>query len=775
MKVKIWPSINPKDTGEGGIRRVIEAQYKYLPDLGVEIVEDIKEADLVNIHADSLKTDKPIAASSHGLYWSDWEWDDWCYEANAKLINVMKRAAATSTPSKWVAHAFQRGMLIDPFVIPHGVDIEEWEPEKNLGYVLWAKNRTDPICTPEPLDKLSVLAPDIPFLTTYGTKSDNVKVLGRVNYEQSKKLIKNAGVYLATVLETGGITVLEAAAAGVPSLGWNWGANSEIITHGETGFLVEPGDYMGLLEGLRFCLDNRDRLGNSARQHVCDHYQWKDRIPDYLGLFEKALQSRSGRIPKVSIIITAYNLESYLPASIESVLNQTFKDFELIIVNDNSPDNCGRIAENYAQKDSRIKVIHNPTNYYLAESRNVGIAHSSGEYIISLDADDMLSPDSLRIMVDALDKQKGVDVVTGGFELIEPDGRRWQSTWPGESPTYDWQIRSQNQVPYASMMRRWVWERTGGYRRRMKSAEDAEFWTRAYSYGAVPAKVTEVPTLIYNNRPSSMSHSIATPDYNRWFTWRKYPEFTPFGCSGTPPKDRPAWPVISYSPIKLSVIVPVGPGHEIYLQDCLDSLVAQTFQNWEVILVNDTGKKWYGEDGRLLNRYLRGFPFVQIVDSQGPPGGTAWARNKGIESSSSKVFVLLDADDYAQPLFLDVLYKAWKTFGGWAYTDWYDQLGQKKEALDFDCEGLKVKMLGPSTGIYSRAEWDKIGGFDESILGWEDYDFQLGLLEIGSCGTRIKYPGFTYRYHTGLNRERDYNNADKILKYIRNKHKSLYE
>lgn len=772
MRVKIWPDFG-KESGQGGIKRVWEAQRKYLPQLGIEIVDSIDEADLINVHADEFNTDIPIAASSHGLYWSGYEWDNWCYESNAKLIRMLKKSEAASVPSHWVANAISRGMLIDPFVLHHGIEIDEWEPAENKGYVFWGKTRTDPICNPAPLEALSIMAPDIKFVTTFGAKSSNVLVTGKVNHAQSKELIASAGVYLATVLETGGITVLEAAAAGVPALGFNWGVNPEIIVHKETGYLVEPGDYTGLLEGLRYCLDNRSRLGRAARQHVSEHFRWEQRIAAYIPFFERAIGIR--RSPKVSVIITAFNLADFLPASIESVLNQSFKDFELIIVDDNSPDRCGQIADEYAEKDKRIKVVHNPTNRYLAEARNIGISQSTGSYIIPLDADDMLSPTALEILVDALEKDKDLDIVTGGFELIEPDGRHWQSDWPPENPSYNNQVwNNWNQVPYASMYRRWVWDRTGGYRRRMKSAEDAEFWGRAMSFGAVPAKVSDVPTLIYNNRPGSMSHSIATPDFNRWYTWRKHPEFTPFGCSGTPFNKRLSWPVQMYGPPKVSVIIPVGRGHEIYLQDCLDSLVAQTFQDWEVIVVNDTGQKWYNE-GQLINRYLKGFPFARIIDSQGDPRGTSYARNVGIREAKSPLFVLLDADDYAQPLFLDILYKGISKIGGWVYTDWYDQEGTYKESGDWDCNLLPHKMLGPSTGIYFKADWELVGGFDEIIPGWEDWDFQLSLFEHDICGTRIKYPGFTYRYLTGINRERDFANKDELIRHIKNKHRKLYE
>lgn len=95
-------------------------------------------------------------------------------------------------------------------------------------------------------------------------------------------------------------------------------------------------------------------------------------------------------MPKVSIIVPVYNVEKYIHRCIESILNQTFADFELILVDDGSPDRCGEICDEYAQKDWRIQVIHK-ANGGLASARNVGIEKSKGEYILFCDSDDYVS------------------------------------------------------------------------------------------------------------------------------------------------------------------------------------------------------------------------------------------------------------------------------------------------------------------------------------------------------------------------------------------------
>lgn len=96
-----------------------------------------------------------------------------------------------------------------------------------------------------------------------------------------------------------------------------------------------------------------------------------------------------------SVIVPVYKVEEYLPACIESVLNQTFSDFELILVDDGSPDICPEICEEYAKKDNRIKVIHK-TNGGLVSARQAGIKIAVGDYVLNLDSDDMIEKDILE-------------------------------------------------------------------------------------------------------------------------------------------------------------------------------------------------------------------------------------------------------------------------------------------------------------------------------------------------------------------------------------------
>ena len=109
--------------------------------------------------------------------------------------------------------------------------------------------------------------------------------------------------------------------------------------------------------------------------------------------------------PSVSVILPVYNTAQYLAFSIDSILQQTFSDFELIIVDDGSTDNSGTIAENYRIKDNRITVIHTE-NRGLSSARNIGLANSSGKYISFVDSDDFIDIKFLEILVKELEENE---------------------------------------------------------------------------------------------------------------------------------------------------------------------------------------------------------------------------------------------------------------------------------------------------------------------------------------------------------------------------------
>ena len=117
-----------------------------------------------------------------------------------------------------------------------------------------------------------------------------------------------------------------------------------------------------------------------------------------------------------SVIVPIYNVEEYLKRCIDSVLCQTFGDFELILVDDGSPDGCGAICDEYKLKDERIKVIHKK-NGGLVSARQAGAEIAGGEYILNLDADDYIAPDTLKEGARII-KNTGADIITFSYNSV---------------------------------------------------------------------------------------------------------------------------------------------------------------------------------------------------------------------------------------------------------------------------------------------------------------------------------------------------------------------
>ena len=117
---------------------------------------------------------------------------------------------------------------------------------------------------------------------------------------------------------------------------------------------------------------------------------------------------------KISVIVPIFRIEKYLPKCIDSLLNQTFSDFELILVDDGSPDNCPKICDDYAKTDSRIKVIHKK-NGGLVSARKEGLKNAAGTYITFVDGDDWVDEFYLDILFNLAELNDADLVVTGHF------------------------------------------------------------------------------------------------------------------------------------------------------------------------------------------------------------------------------------------------------------------------------------------------------------------------------------------------------------------------
>lgn len=790
IRIYVEPNYRGPDKAHGGIRRVSEALYRHLPEFGIEPVRDRSKADVLIGHGAVFfdQHEKPFVSANHGMYWGEYDWPQWAHDTNARVTESLIRAQAVTVPSYWVRDALTRGMLIEPVVIHHGIDSDDWQhPHTHDGYVLWNKARRDPVSNPEDMQKLAALMPGVQFVTTIGKPAANVKVCGVLPLPKMKPLIQKAGVYLATARETFGIGTLEAMASGVPVAGWRYGGQTEIIREGETGYLADFGDYAALAAAVSRCLAERDRLSANAVADARERWAWPDKIEQYAALYERVYAEWHAPRPLASIIVTCHNLAKFLPDALHSVQDQSVTNWECIIVDDASTDDTVAVAAKFTAQDARFQYQRTPSNLKLSGARNFGFCYTRGKYVLNLDADDMLTPDALALLARALDRDPAVHIAYGRLEVVGEDGTgRRSNEFPRGEFNWQGQMSHLNQLHYAALMRREVWERSGGYRERMWRAEDAEFWCRVTSFGFRAAMVTEEPTIVYRTRHDSKGQMEyrTYPDkdgyWNEGFPWHQaktgpegaalihknklalpHMELVPFSAQGKPPEGKYWKPWHRQEPL-VSVIIPVGPGHARIALDALDGLIAQTFGSWEAIVVNDSGEPW---------GYIPGAPYAKIIQTPGRKGA-GYARNRGLEAARAPLVFFLDADDLIAPDCLEKMLRAYaEGRAGYIYSDWNaakaDGTIKHDTAQEYDQSAWLRRGQHAITVLMATEHARQLGGFDEGMIGWEDWDFFVKAAVTGICGQRVPFPLLTYRQFSGARREESLRNASDLLRHLR--------
>jgi glycosyltransferase involved in cell wall biosynthesis len=221
--------------------------------------------------------------------------------------------------------------------------------------------------------------------------------------------------------------------------------------------------------------------------------------------------------PTVSVVMPAYNAAAYLDESIRSILNQTFPDFEFIIINDGSSDDTGWMLDEYRKVDSRIRVYHQE-NMGLVSALNRGCRLARGKYIARMDADDASFPERLERQVEYIEKHPHIGIV-GTWIYMEKDGLVIGSWCPStSSKVLKWDNFFGVCVCHATvLMRRDVIERLNFYRHEALHSEDGDLWLRA-------STITEfgnVPEVLYKVRVSPGS----TSQIHRQLAWQTHVRF----------------------------------------------------------------------------------------------------------------------------------------------------------------------------------------------------------------------------------------------------------
>lgn len=192
---------------------------------------------------------------------------------------------------------------------------------------------------------------------------------------------------------------------------------------------------------------------------------------------------------KVSVVLPVYNGEKRVGKAIESVLSQTYKNLELVIVNDCSTDNTLDVLHEYASRDSRVLVYENESNQKLPRTLNNGFAHVTGEYLTWTSDDNAYKPKAIETMVNYLDNYSDTDMVYADFDIVSLDGTFIETKKVFEPD----ELRFCNAVGACFLYRRELAEAIGEYDPDLFLAEDYEYWIKAYLYG----KLYHIPEVLY--------------------------------------------------------------------------------------------------------------------------------------------------------------------------------------------------------------------------------------------------------------------------------------
>jgi len=195
----------------------------------------------------------------------------------------------------------------------------------------------------------------------------------------------------------------------------------------------------------------------------------------------------------ISVVMSAFNAEAYLRESIDSILNQTYKNFEFIIVDDCSADSTASILDAYSITDSRIRILKNNKNMGLPFSLNVAIRAAEGEFIARMDADDISLPDRFKKQIDFMNIHSAIKICGTACIEIDSEGKElFRKSMPESNQDIGKIIFKRSPFIHPTVMiRSCFFEEVGFYNESFLKTQDLELWSRAYIAGVKMANLPD--------------------------------------------------------------------------------------------------------------------------------------------------------------------------------------------------------------------------------------------------------------------------------------------
>ncbi|MGE3549661.1 MAG: glycosyltransferase [Geobacter sp.] len=426
--------------------------------------------------------------------------------------------------------------------------------------------------------------------------------------------------------------------------------------------------------------------------------------------------------PRVSVIMSVYNGEKHVLGAMQSILHQTYSDFEFIIIDDASTDNTAVILDDV--DDPRVRVFRNQSNIGLTRSLNKALKHSRGEFVARMDADDFSVPHRFETQVTYLEKNKSIAVVGSSYYMTDDDGviKQLVDVITDAEAIKDDLIR-QNWFGHGSvMMRKNCLESVGGYDEDFVYAQDYDLFLRL----SEKFVVGNISDPLYFWRKSLSGISQQKEQEQKYFAdWARKKAFY----------RRSSANIQELTPL-VSVIVPTYNRPDM-LKGAIQSILDQTFLDFEIIAVNDAGQD--------VSSVVRAFNSPKIFyHSHETNKGLAASRNTGIRTARGKYIAYLDDDDIFYPEHLATLVNFLQKNGeSVAYTDAYRAHQYRQEdgtyvvterdvpySFDFNFKDILVGNYIPVTCFMHDIQCiHEAGYFDESLHSHEEWDLWIRMTQ----------------------------------------------
>ena len=395
----------------------------------------------------------------------------------------------------------------------------------------------------------------------------------------------------------------------------------------------------------------------------------------------------------ISIIVPIYNTEKYLGQCLDSILNQTYTNFEVLLVNDGSTDSSGMICQEYVENDSRFRYFEKD-NGGVASARNLGLERSGGAYITFIDSDDWVEPNYLDVLYTAL-KENDTDVAISTYKRFAQDGVFYLRSYSREDDEFlNIGTRSRDSFleilprlgeldhSFYSISSKLIKREIIGnllFDEQISYAEVLNFFFYLY-LGVESVVFVRDYTYVYRTHDASTSQNVNELQalqeleiYKKMFQqidrmglptfhyFKRMENVVTYRISGFPTskaireyesfvseiRER-----VTYQQPLISLIVPIY-NVENYLWSCLDSIAKQTYSNIEVLLVNDGSPDG---SGVICQEFVARDSRFRYIEKEN--GGLSDARNVGIARAQGEFLSFVDSDDWIEQTYVEDMYRA---------------------------------------------------------------------------------------------------------------------